>query len=260
MFTAPFIFQFGGKLYSQDGTKTAINESNSINGLKFMTDLYTNYSLPLQVNSFYNSFRYGQIPIGISNMGDYVKLRSAAPEIANEWSIQPYPGVLEEDGTVNRSATGSAQDDMIFKSTKNKDEAWKFLQWWASSSTQSNFATQLQTTYGPSYMWNTANLTAFKELPWPEADKKAILQEWQWLEEAPQIPAGYMEERQISNVWTDVVFNGQNVRAAVENNAITINKEITSRLTDFGYIKNGKMVKKYEIPTVDKVKELLSEP
>ena len=259
MFTAPFVFQFGGKLYSNDGTKTAINSSASINGLKFMTDLYTTYSLPLQVNSFYNSFRYGQIPIGISNFQTYVQLKSAAPEIANEWSIQPYPGVLEKDGTINRSATGSAQDDMIFKSTKHKNEAWKFLQWWVSSGTQAKFATQLQTTYGPSYMWNTANLKAFNQLPWPAADKKAILEQWKWLEEAPQTPAGYMEEREISNVWTDVVFSGQNIRSAVENNSIIINKEITSRLTDFGYIKNGKKVKSYQIPTIPRVKELLGE-
>jgi ABC-type glycerol-3-phosphate transport system substrate-binding protein len=259
MFTAQGIWQANGSLYNPNGTQSAINSANGIQGLTFMTQLYTTYSLPLQVNSFYNSFRYGQLPAGISNFGSYVQLKSAAPEIANEWSIEPSPGVQQADGSINRMQTGSHTEDFIFKSTKNKAETWKFLQWWESSQTQSDYARQLQTTYGPSYMWNTANLTAFAQLPWPEADKTAILEQWKWLEEAPQTPAGYMEERQISNIWTDVVFNGKNVRAATENNSIIINKEITSRLSDFGYIKNGKLVKNYEIPTLDKVKELLDE-
>jgi hypothetical protein len=259
MFTAPYIFQNGGSLYNADGTQTAITSANSIKGLQFMTDLYTTYSLPLQVNSFYNSFRYGQLPIGISNFQTYVQLTSAAPEIANEWSIQPYPGVVQSDGSVNRSAPGSAQEDMIFKSTKNKADAWSFLQWWLSTSTQTTFANDLQTTYGPQYMWNTANLEAFKQLPWPQADKEAILTQWEQLEEAPQTPAGYMEERQISNIWTNVVINGQDLRAATQNASIIINKEIQSRLGDFGYIQSGKLVKPYVIPSVALVEEVLGE-
>ncbi len=164
MFTAPFIYQFGGDLYSEDGLSTAIDQEQSLAGLQFMSELYSLYSLPQQVPNFYHAFRYGTLPIGISNFETYVKLTTAAPELANAWDIALYPGVVEEDGTVNRWTTGSAQSAMMFDQSEHKEEAWTFMQWWLSAETQIQFAQNLQTIYGREFMWNTANLEAFDQL------------------------------------------------------------------------------------------------
>ena len=83
-----------------------------------------------------------------------------------------------------------------------------------SEDTQVEFATNLQTLFGPEYMWHTANLDAFEELPWQEEHKSVILEQWEYLKEVPKIPGSYMVEREISNAWTDTVFYGQNVRAS----------------------------------------------
>ncbi|UUX34993.1 extracellular solute-binding protein [Fundicoccus culcitae] len=253
MFTAPFIYQFGGEIYAEDGMSTAIGSEASLAGIKFMTDLYTLYSIPLQVPNFYNSFRYGELPIGISNFQTYVQLTSAAPEIRNSWKLALYPGIPQEDGAVNRETTGSAQTAMIFNKSEHQDESWAFLKWWTSADVQIAFASEIQTAYGPEFMWHTANLEAFSQLPWPEEDKAIILEQWEQLREVPKIPGSYMIEREISNVWSDVVFYGSNLRATVDRSSVYADREVRKKMTEFGYLENEQVVKPYRIPTVETV-------
>lgn len=163
-------------------------------------------------------------------------------------------GCEKEDGTVERWATGSGQSAMIFKGTKSKEDSWELLKWWLSEDTQTEFATNLQMLYGPEYMWNTSNLEAFKNLPWPEQHKKTILKQWEYLYEVPKNPGSYMIERELSNIWNRIVFDGVNPRSAVDDSVVAIDREIKRKMEEFGYVKDGKMVKPYPIPTIEQVK------
>jgi ABC-type glycerol-3-phosphate transport system substrate-binding protein len=254
--TAPYIYQFGGDLYKEGGIGTQIDSEESLNGIQFMTELNTIYSTPLQVPNFYNHFRYSTLPIGIGSFNEFVQLTAAAPEISGWWDISLHPGVKQKDGTVDRWATGSAQASMVFEGDY-KNEAWQVLKWWMSEETQTEFARTLQTQYGPEYMWNTANLNAFRQLPWPENFKETILAQWEYLREVPKTPYSYMVEREISNVWNKVVFDGENTRSAVDDSVVTIDREMRRKLEEFGYIENGKVVKPYRIPTIEKVERWL---
>lgn len=256
--TAPFIYQYGGDLYSEDGMTTAIDSEEAMEGLTLMTELYTVYGLPMQVPSFYDSFRSGTIPIGVSNFTDYVKITTAAPEIAGSWNIAPMPGVEQEDGTVVRWAPGGGQACLIFEDSDQKEEAWEVLKWWMSTETQVEFAINLQTMFGSDYMWNSANLEAFAQSPLPEEHKEVILEQWEWLYEVPRVPGSYMIEREISNVWNKVVFEGENLRVAVDDAVITINQEMQKKMEEFGYMKDGEVVEPYEVPTIESVEELLN--
>jgi len=255
--TAPFIYQFGGELYESDGIGTTINSDESLKSIQFMTDLNTIYSTPLQVPNFYNHFRYSTLPIGISNFETYVQLTAAAPEISGWWDITPYPGVIQKNGSVARWATGSGQSAMIFEGVDKKEDAWEVLKWWMSADVQTKFATDLQMLYGPEYMWNTANLVSFEQLPWPEEHKEVILEQWEYLKEVPKTPYAYMVERELSNVWNKVVFDGENTRSAVDDSVIDINREMRRKLEEFGYMKNGEVLKPYNIPTIEQVERWL---
>ncbi len=257
--TSPFIYQHQGDLYKENGMGTTIDSDETVRGIQLMTDLNTIYSTPLQVPNFYNHFRYSTLPVGVSNFQTYVELTSAAPEISGWWDISLHPGVENEDGEVERWATGSGQAGMIFNGSKDKDEAWQVLKWWMSTETQTNFATTLQIMYGPSYMWNTANLDAFKQLPWPEEHKEVILEQWEHLREVPKTPYTYMVEREISNIWNKVVFDGENTRSAVDDAVVTIDREMRRKMEEFGYMKNGKIVKNYPIPTIEQVESWVEE-
>ncbi|MFE7063194.1 extracellular solute-binding protein [Sutcliffiella sp. NPDC057660] len=257
--TAPFIYQNQGDLYVENGMGTSIDSDETIKGIQFMTDLNTIYSTPLQVPNFYNHFRYSTLPIGVANFQTYVQLTAAAPEISGWWDIAPHPGVMQEDGTVSRWATGSGQAGMIFNGSKNKEQAWELLKWWTSTEIQTDFATTLQIMYGPSYMWNTSNLEAFAQLPWPEEHKEVILEQWEQLMEVPKTPYTYMIEREISNVWNRVVFDGENTRSAVDDAVVTIDREMRRKMEEFGYMKDGKIIKPYHIPTIEQVESWVEE-
>ena len=253
MFTAPFFYQFGGDFYSDDAMSTAINTEESLQAMRFMTDLYMVYSLPLQVANFYNDFRYGAIPIGISNFETYIQLTVAAPEIANAWNIALHPGVADEEGNIARWAPGSAQSGMILEGSDMQAEAWELLKWWMSTETQTAYANNLMTLFGPEFMWSSANLNAFNNLPIPQEHKNVILGQWGYLKEVPLTPASYIVEREVSNIWNRVVFSGQNLRSAVDSSVININREIRRRMEEFGYMENGEVVRPYVLPRLETI-------
>jgi len=142
---------------------------------------------------------------------------------------------------------------MIFKDTEHPAEAWAFLKWWLSAETQLRFANQLQTLYGKEYLWNTANLDAFRQAFWPEEDKQVILEQWRWLKEVPKTPGAYMIERELSNIWNKVVFDGENIQSVVEDAVDVIDKETVRKMEEFGYMKNGKVVVPYPVTTIEDV-------
>ncbi len=244
--TTPFIYQNGGTLYSENGVSTAIDEMMAVNGFWDMTELYNIYALDTVVASFYNSFRYGEVPIGVSGFGTYIQLLIAAPELAGQWGVALTPGTVQPDGSILRSQMADLNACMIFENTDKPDEAWTFLKWWLSEETQTEYALSLQTTYGSEYRWNTANLKTFEQLPYDEADKKVILQQWQCQMENIRHPANYMVEREISNIWNNAVIGGEELIEVIDESTVLINREIERKLKEFGYIdQNGKIVKDY---------------
>ncbi|MGI6782537.1 MAG: extracellular solute-binding protein [Acholeplasmataceae bacterium] len=256
--TMPFIKQCQGKIHSDDALRTTIDSEEVIKAMTLMTDLYTIYSLPLEVGSFYNSFRYGDIPIGIGDFGMYVRLLHAAPEIAGLWKIAVLPGMLRPDGVVDRSYDGASTSGIIFENSQKKEDAWKFLDWWTCDNTQLNYANNLINSMGPEYMWNTSNVKAFKEMAWDEHDKEVFLSQWEWVNDTEKTPASYMIERELSNAWNRVVFDGINVRTAIEDATVIVNKEITRKMKEFGYLdKNGNPIKNYKIPTKERLAKIL---
>jgi ABC-type glycerol-3-phosphate transport system substrate-binding protein len=258
--TIPFIYQFGGSLFSDDGMSTIINSEESLEGINLMTELFTVYNLPKEIPNFFNHFRYGTLPIGISDLGTYLQLTVAAPEIAGKWDIAPHPGVLnEETGEVSRWAASGAQASMILSGSELQQESWDFLSWWMSTDVQSNFAQRLQTTYGTAYLWNTANLEAFESLPLPTKHKEVILEQWKYAMEASRIPGSYMVEREISNAWNTIVFDDANPRVTLDEAVKTSNREIRYKMEEFDYVIDGVIQRDYNVPTIYNIDYWLKE-
>jgi ABC-type glycerol-3-phosphate transport system substrate-binding protein len=251
--TLSFYNQFGASLFTPDGSRTAIDSAEGLDAMRLMTRLYTLYNVPLQVPSFYNKFRSGEIPIGIATYNEYLQIATAAPEIAGMWSIAPAPGVRGSDGAVNRSQPGLSTSVVIMRGSENKDDAWDLIDWWSSPGIQTRYGETMFAMYGRHYGWNTSTLEAFAALPWPEEHKAVILEQWEWLEDIPHMPGSYMLEREISNAWNAIVFNGVNLRRAVDDAVINTNREIARKLTEFGYMENGVMVRPIRVPDVSDI-------
>lgn len=250
LLTAPYLFNHGAELYSDGGFATALTSDEAVAAIRFMADSFTIYGMPLTTVSFYQDFRYGTLPIGVSNLETYVKLMTAAPEIGGLWGIDLYPATVLADGTQNRYATGSAQTSLMFKGTDKPQEGWQFLKWWMSTETQAEFQEQLVLNYGREYLWFSANVDAFSRMDIPREHKTVILEQWEWLQEPVRLPGSYMQEREVSNIWNRIVFDGVNPRVAIDRSVNIINREISRKMEEFGYLEDGQRVREFKIPTI----------
>jgi ABC-type glycerol-3-phosphate transport system substrate-binding protein len=240
--------------------QTGINSTETLEGMELMSELFTLYNVPKFVGNFFNSFRYGTLPIGIGDLATYILLNSAADELDGLWSMAPHPGVLDpETNTINRYASVGAQSNMILSQSQYQEEAWDFLDWWSSTEVQAEFALTLLSTYGKQYFWNTANLDAFDLIPMPRQHKEVIQAQWEYAIEAPRIPGSYMVEREMSNAWTNIVFNDVNPRQALDEAVRVANREILYKMAEFGYVINGEPIKDYIVPSIDNIDQWLKE-
>lgn len=256
--TTPLLFQYGASLYGISAGDTTINSEEAVKGFTELTNLFTIYNLPKDVPSFYQHFRNGDYPIGIADFGTYNLISNAAPEIASSWEIALIPGVENKDGEILRYSSAGAESTVMFSSNEEREEkAWEFMKWWSSKEVQAEYGQTLQITYGSEYYWNTANAEAFAELPWRSKDKKVILEQLTWAMEAPRILGTYMLERELSNAYNSVVVDGNSIRITLDNAVKRINRETERKLEEFGYMENGKVVKEYEVPTIETVRRIL---
>ena len=95
-------------------------------------------------------------------------------------------------------------------------------------------------------------------LPFPTSDKNIIMEQAKNILEAPRLLGSYMLEREMSNAFNDVVVNGKNLRSRIDDVVKAVERETRRKLEEFGYLdSDGNVVKEYEVPSVDKVREIL---
>lgn len=258
--TTPLLVQHGGALYYDTAEKgTALGSRESITGFTALTDLFTIYNMPVNVDNFYQHFRNGDMPIGIADFYTYNLIKNAAPELDGSWSISLIPGTEQPDGSLSRTTCGCAESTVIFKSTAERErQAWDFIRWWSQADTQAEFGQMVQIIYGDEYIWPTANLEAFSRLPWETEDKLVVLSFARNVVDVARVPGTYLLEREMSNAFNDITVNGKNEQTRIDKAVKTINRELRRKLEEFGYIDaDGKVLREYPIPTVETVKKLL---
>ncbi len=233
-----FLFQNGGKYYTENGMKSALDSQEAFLAFKEYTELFTNYGVPETAN-FYQYMRSGIMPLGVGDFNMYMQLSVAAPEISGKWGICALPGVMQADGTINRSA-GAITDkgDVIMKQSDKPEQSWEFLKWWSSTEVQEQFAKEVEALMGAEARWNTANKEAFLSLAWNDEDIATLEEMWQWAQETPTVLGSYMTTRHMTNAWTTVVISGGDVREALEQAVKDINREMRSKQEEYGVISN----------------------
>ncbi|MDR2505676.1 MAG: extracellular solute-binding protein [Oscillospiraceae bacterium] len=259
--TLPLILQSGGGIYGETADDTTLDSEASLAGFRELTDLFTVYNLPADVPApgFYQQFRDGTLPIGISDLATYNLLLNAAPELEGLWDIAVFPGLTDESGEVQRWTTGGAETMGIFSTTKRADESWTFLKWWSSAAVQGRFGSLLQSTYGEEYIWPTANIEAFAKLPLKSSHKAVITEQMSWMTEAPWVLGTYMLERELSNAYLSVIVDGVDARRALDTAIKRINRETYRKLEEFGYYKGGVMVRQFITPNADVVRKYIND-
>lgn len=226
-----FLAQNNVQLYN-DANKTLLASSEAIAAFTQWTDLYTKFGIEKQID-FYNRFRTGTAPLGISSYTTYTQLTQAAPEIQGRWKICEIPGVMQEDGTINRSIAGSGTGCGVVKASSSKDNAWQFLCWWTSADTQLRYNNNVESILGAVSRTATSNIEAFASYSW-DADDLVILQkQWSLVEELPEVPGGYYVSRAVDQAYWAVLNGNDNEKDAMLKWGEVADNEIARKIKEY---------------------------
>ncbi len=198
-------------LYSEGGKSTNLMSSDVMEIFGSWTNYYRKLKIPLALD-FYNRFRLGTAPLGVSVYTLYTTLKVAAPEIDGLWGMTSIPGTVKADGTISHATSGGGTGCGILQTSKNPDNAWKFIKWWTDAETQRNFSNDIESILGPSGRVALSNVEAIKELSWDEGIVDNLLNAWEAVEEIPEYPGSYYVSRSIYQSFWNIVNDNQNAK------------------------------------------------
>ena len=233
------LFQKGGDLYNEKGTRTTVNEEAGVEAFDEYTRYFTDYGIPVYFD-FVSRFRSGEMPIGIANYATYNTLMVSAPEIRGLWEFTLIPGTerVDENGEeyIDRSdfITGSATMMIATEDEEIKQLGWEFMKWWSDTETQVRFGREIEALLGSSARYATANINAFSQLAWSADDIEILTEQWRQTVGIRGVPGGYYTGRHITNAARKVINDKDDPRETIIDYAIMINEEIIKKRTEFG--------------------------
>lgn len=235
-YTSSLIYQFGGEIFTENGIASTLKSPETVSAIQYMTELFTVYNLPLQVSSFFEHFRSGDMPIGISTIDLYLQLKYAAPELSGQWGVTVMPGRYNESsGEVERWGTTYGKASILFANSDMPEEGWKLIQWWNSVETQIAFMQAIKTGLGEKFLILSANMDALEASVWDYAIKESIMEQAQWSRIPAVTPGSYIVERELSSIWNKIVIDLMNPSVAINESIPRIGRELTRKFEEFGY-------------------------
>ncbi len=236
------LYQAGGEYYNEDYTEVGLTEKVGVDTFIEYTDLFTQYKLP-NAYDFFNRFRTGEMPIGISVYNSYNQFSTAAPEISGLWGMTLVPGTEMPDGTINRTQTATVTANIMLKTTKDPQASWEFLDWFTSAQTQARYGAELEAAMGQTARYATANLEAFSMLDWSREDRNIINAQREFVVHNHEVPGSYYLARNITNAFNATVTAGEDPRTALKEWSAQTDAELERKRNEFG-------VDKFQIETV----------
>lgn len=227
------IEQYGGSLYLKNGAESGMTQKESSQAFYDFVNLYNNYGFAIDAN-FTNRFRTGEMPIGITTFSLYNTLAVSAPEIRGNWSFAPFPGTLKEDGTISYAVPSVSSGTIILAQTEELEASWEFVKWWVGEEAQTNYARGMEAILGAAARYPTANLEAFKNLPWSSKEYQLLESQRQLSVGTPVVPGDYIVGRYIDNAFRKVINDGVNPSDSLFNYHQMINNELARKRKEFG--------------------------
>ena len=224
------LFQYGGDMYNQDGTKTEVDDEPGVKAFKDYIRYFNDYGLPT-VYDFVSRFRSGEMPIGIAAYSTYNTLMVSAPEIRGLWDFTLIPGTerTAADGStyIDRSdfITGNATMMVATEKESLRQDSWEFMKWWAQPETQVRFGREIEALLGSSARYATANKDAFVQLSWSNDDIAVLDAQWDQTVGIREVPGGYFTGRHITNAIRKVINEKTDSRETIIDYAVTINED-----------------------------------
>lgn len=226
------LFQRNGTYFVDDYSAVNFNTNEAIDAFRQWTEFNTKYSMPLSYDAL-NRFRAGEYPIVVTNYTFYNSLAVGAPEIKGLWEMTAIPGIMQEDGTINRAQPCEGAVSVMIKGCDNKNQVYDFMAWWVSAATQAEFGNKIEARLGIGGRYTTANTEAFKRLSWSTVEQQSILAAWEHVTDYAKIPGDYYITRMVNNAFRAVVYKNENPREAMLRYSTEMDKEIQRKRVEY---------------------------
>lgn len=231
------LFQYGGDLYNETGTKTIVNDEAGVDAFADYIKFFNDYGVPT-VYDFVSRFRSGEMPIAVANYGMYNTLMVSAPEIRGLWDFTLVPGVekTDENGNtyIDRSDCIVGSASMILPSDSQTEKySWEFLKWWGSTDVQVNFGREMEALLGASARYATANKNAFEKLAWSTHAINVLTEQWEQTVGIREVPGGYYTGRHLTNAARKCINEKADPRETILDYSILIDEELTKKRVEF---------------------------
>lgn len=229
------LLQNGSNLYRDDLSATCLTDTAAIDTFDMWTQLYSHFGLDVAFD-FLSRFRSGEMPIGIMPLTMYNTLVASAPEIDGLWTIDLIPGTVRENGEIDRSGSCAVTGTILLKQANNKENCFRFMDWWSSKEVQTRFGVETEAAFGVSNRYFTANVEAFYQLPWTPAETLVLDEQWKAVDDVLQTPASYYVSRCINNAFRNVVYYNKNPREIMTKYAAQMDEELERKRREFGLV------------------------
>ncbi len=227
------IYQYGGRIYNEDGSACVLNEPASVAAFTDFCELYTKHGLSLKLDML-TRFRTGQAPMVIHNFSFANELAVSAPEMIGWWKMGILPGTVKEDGTVDHTTRQTGTGVVMFRNADNIENTWEFLKWWTSADAQVAYSREIEATLGRSGRWTSANLEALDETTWSHSELKVIKAQLPYIRALPEVAGGYYTGRSVNNAVRTVVNTGTAPKETLYEYVRDINEEIAIKRRELG--------------------------
>lgn len=228
-----FLLQNHLPLYDEEQGISRLTGPEQIRCFISYTNWFTKYKVAKTMDSFFNRFRIGSVPMGIYDFTMLTQLETAAPEIEGRWTVTSLPGTVNEDGSITRISSGSGTGCAITKLTKSPEKAWSFLKWWVSAETQYSYSSNLESIIGPLGRVSTANIQAFSELGWNRELLPQLLEQQKQVCNLPELPGGYYVYRSIDQAFWNVVEQNANPNDTMQKWGVVADREMLRKKAEY---------------------------
>lgn len=201
------IYQYGGTRFKNNGREVNFDSELYLDLFVKQNEFYTKYNCPISFDAN-NRFKTGEMPIMTGNQGTWVQLYVFVPEVRGLWDFDVYPGVEQEDGTINNDVVPTGNYMMMMADGGHPDNGWAFMQWWTSYDAQEEYGRECESLVGTTARYSSANIEAFKTAPWTSAEMETFLKQMDHLRPAEVAIGDYMSARYLDFAKTEVIVDG----------------------------------------------------
>lgn len=233
-----FLYQMGGTLFADEGMRINLDSNLALDSFETMCNMFTQYSFPYKYD-FVNRFRTGEMPIGIAGYnGTYNHLIVFATELRGLWEFVPLPGYYltnsKGETYLNNTSVSSVSSVVMINGCTDKEDAWEFMTWYTSDTTQVSYSNEMVAILGDSAKHATANMTALETMPWTNKEYTNLMGQFENLASIPNYPGAYIIGRYTKFAFLDAYNNNADPVTELLSYITTINKEINRKREEFG--------------------------